>query len=871
MAILSSLLLLFPTVLPTAQDAPSETWVPEDFHSRFDETLNGHFIGEAYWGNRLQDWRIRDGWVECTAKAPRLSMRTLHLLSHTIEDNPGGFEMRVHLEALPTPNPLNESSAAGFLVGVGGGEMDWRAASIVQGWAGNGGGIFAAVSSDGRCYILDHTRADAVPIRQVGDSSRDLPSGGVILELEATEVGQEINLRVRTLDPETGTELHSAVGTYPPNRVLGNVALVSHPGAKEEGRSHGRFRFREWQLSGTRVTPHEGRSFGPVASSQYTLSRNTLKLTAQFLPLAQRDPVARFEVRDGASWREVARAPVLAPSYTAQFRVVDWDDTRAHATRVALDLQHVDGSTSPHTWDVTIRKDPRDKQQIHVAGFTGNHNNSHNIGGGWGGAPGADKNDWVGGMWFSHADLTANVAKVRPDLLFFSGDQIYEGKSPTFADRQNIELDYLYKWLMWCWAWRDLTKSIPAVTMPDDHDVYQGNVWGEGGRKAPRDVAGGYVHSADFVRMVEATQTSHLPDSPDPAPVDQGIGVYFTDLVWGRISFAVLEDRKFKSGCKRDDMPPTGTNRFDHVLDDAVDVAGLDIEGLTLLGPRQLAFLDEWARDWRGADMKAALSQTTFAGLATHHGAGMTRLRADLDSNGWPQTGRRLAVDALRKAFAFHLCGDQHLATFVHHGIDQHRDANWSFCVPSVANFYPRKWDPLAEGANRSPNAPTWTGDHLDGFGHPVSIFAATNPGEPSGHEPADLHDKMAGFGLIVFDKEKRTIRAECWPRYADPWEDEQYAGWPRTISQTSNYGRTPVAWLPQLVFVDAQDPIVRVLTPSNELVYAIRAKGSEFQPWTFAPGMYRIELSRDGETWLDYGPLEARAKEETVPVEISL
>ena len=35
--------------------------------------------------------------------------------------------------------------------------------------------------------------------------------------------------------------------------------------------------------------------------------------------------------------------------------------------------------------------------------------------------------------------------------------------------------------------------------------------------------------------MVERTQTAHLPDPVDPTPVDQGIGVYFTELVWGRV------------------------------------------------------------------------------------------------------------------------------------------------------------------------------------------------------------------------------------------------------------------------------------------------------------------------------------------------
>lgn len=836
------------------------------FRSAFESTLDGMFVGPEYWANRLHDWRVEDGFAECTAAAPRLSMRTLHLLSHRIEETRGDFEMSVELAPLPAPQPLAGSACAGFLIGVGESRMDWRAASIVQGWAGRGGGLVCGVRPDGTLFFRDHTRPDAPAVAEVPGPE---PGAGLELFLIGTEEEGEVVLRLTSRSASSSVTTETRVSAA---RVIGNVALVSHPGDKEEGRSHGRFRFRHWTLSGRRVRAHEDRRFGPIASTQYTLSRGTLKLTAQLLPMSQRDPVARLEVRRGERWYGVARATVEAPDFTARFRVADWDDGRAHRARVVFDLERRDGTAEEHAFECVIRKDPRDKPRINVAGFTGNHNNSHDIGGGWGGTAGAEKNDWVNGMWFPHADLTEHVARTRPDLLFFSGDQVYEGKSPTFADRQNLEADYLYKWLLWCWAWRDLTRSIPCVVMPDDHDMYQGNVWGEGGRAAERDVEGGYVHPAAFVRMVETTQTSHLPDPPDPAPVEQGIGVYFTELCWGRISFAILEDRKFKSGCKREELPPTGTNRFDHVLDADVDVAALDLEGLTLLGPRQLAFLEEWALDWRGADMKAALSQTTFAGLATHHGAGMTRLRADLDSNGWPQSGRRRAVDALRKAFAFHLCGDQHLATLVHHGIDEHRDANWSFCVPSVANFYPRKWWPEAEGENRETGAPAWTGDHRDGFGHPVTVFAATNPGEPSGHEPADLHDKMAGFGVVVFDKAARTIRAECWPRHADPWSDAQYPGWPRTIDQTSNYGRRPVAFLPVLEFVDCDDPIVRVKTAEGELVYALRVRGDTFQPWVFdAAQRHVVEASRDGEEWLPYGPLEARARPDTTRVELAL
>ncbi len=129
-----------------------------------------------------------------------------------------------------------------------------------------------------------------------------------------------------------------------------------------------------------------------------------------------------------------------------------------------------------------------------------------------------------------------------------------KGPARPRADFERPYLDYLYKWYLWYWAYRDLTAEIPAVTIPDDHDVFHGNVWGAGGRATPPGLtgaaaqdAGGYKLPAAWVNMVQRTQTSHLPRRTIPATVDQGIGVYYTDLLYGGVSFAVIEDRKFKS------------------------------------------------------------------------------------------------------------------------------------------------------------------------------------------------------------------------------------------------------------------------------------------------------------------------------------
>jgi alkaline phosphatase D len=154
-----------------------------------------------------------------------------------------------------------------------------------------------------------------------------------------------------------------------------------------------------------------------------------------------------------------------------------------------------------------------------------------------------------------------------------------------------------------------------------------------------------------------------------------------------------------------------------------------DVTGAVLLGKRQLDFLNHWATDWSDqAWMKVVLSQTLFANVATLPGGAnsdaiVPSLRyfgpgeypendhpvADGDSNGWPQTGRNLALKAMRKGFAFHIAGDQHLGSTIQYGIDQWGDAGYALCVPSVANTWPRRWYPKEPGQNTKPGAPKYT------------------------------------------------------------------------------------------------------------------------------------------------------------------
>ncbi len=576
-----------------------------------------------------------------------------------------------------------------------------------------------------------------------------------------------------------------------------------------------------------------------ICFALYTVHDGVMKMTAQLYPLQEGEArVARLEIRKDGSWQQIAESPVVERGWTAHFRVEKWDATKDIEYR----LRHGEAAT----YGGVIRKDPVDKDVIVVAAFTGN-----SIYPGHGGD-------------IPKTDIIGSLKKVQPDLLFFSGDQVYDHNQ-----------HYAY-WLRFGRDFGEIIRNTPTVAIPDDHDVGHPNLWGQGGKKSLRANGddGGYFKPVEYVQEVERAQTSHLPDPFDPTPVEQGIGVYYTDLTVGRVSFAILEDRKFKTG-PDSVLPPDNwrTKRPDHIATPDYDPAALDVPEAELLGERQIKFLRQWAADWRGCDMKAVLSQTIFAGGAHLHGQRNNRLYVDLDSNGWPQAGRNEALIEMRKAFALHIAGDQHLGTIIHHGVNDWNDSCYSFCVPSIANLYLRWWAPLEPGRNREPGMPEDLGEFKDGFGNKITMLAVANPNPEENHDR--LTTRAAGFGLVKFDKKTRQITMECWPRNTDITapEAKPYPGWPRTIHQLDNYARKPVGYLPALRVTGTANPVVQVLDEATgEIVYTLRIRGTEFRPMVFQMGRYTIRVGEpDTDRFRTIRNVESLGLQESRTLEVSL
>ena len=219
------------------------------------------------------------------------------------------------------------------------------------------------------------------------------------------------------------------------------------------------------------------------------------------------------------------------------------------------------------------------------------------------------------------------------------------------------------------------------------------------------------------------------------------------------------------------------------------------------------------------------------------------------------------------------LCGDQHLGTVIHHGIDQWNDAGYSLCVPSIANLYLRWWAPLEPGKNRAPGMPEHCGEFLDGFGNKITMVACANP------TPEENHDKLttraAGFGVARFNRNTRNVTLECWPRNADVSDPKtkQYAGWPVTFDHEDNYGRNAVAYLPTIQVAGMTNPVVQVIDEAGgEIVYTLRIRGATCRPKVFKKGTYTLKVGEQGtDKWKTLTGIEALRPDDRKTINVNL
>ncbi len=124
------------------------------FESNWSKNAQRHWIGPEYWSNRLEDWQINNGRLECING--ELQLRTVHLLTRELSDRTGTLEMEVTTGVLSDEMHVDEDTWTGFMVGAGSNDLDYKARALIHVSSGEGGGLIAALNGRGKIIFLDN-------------------------------------------------------------------------------------------------------------------------------------------------------------------------------------------------------------------------------------------------------------------------------------------------------------------------------------------------------------------------------------------------------------------------------------------------------------------------------------------------------------------------------------------------------------------------------------------------------------------------------------------------------------------------------------------------------------------------------------------
>jgi hypothetical protein len=603
------------------------------------------------------------------------------------------------------------------------GSPPWSRGHVVKRMIANGP-WWLDVAKAGK-YRVSLSRWPAYVNRPIESQAASIQIGGQTLSMDIKRPNQSITADFEVELPAGPTELKTILTT--PN-----------------GKLHGAYFATIRRIE--RSEPDQA----SLLWTQYCLAGETLKLSAHTDadPLRPTKSSAALYLRTDSDWRKAAEVMVNPLTAMAGFRVEGWDATIATDYRVVCGESELSG---------TIRAEPKRSGTLKLMAVA-----------------------CVNDKYFPYAHAVSQMLAQDPDIVFFAGDQIYESnagggiiEAHTESDVPAAMANYLAKWRMFGLTFRELLKDRPSIMITDDHDVYANDLWGDGGRRMTGNrTSGGYPMHPQWVNAAEAVQTWHLPDPVDAGPWGDGINAYFTSLDYGGVSFAILEDRKFKSPPSQvlaKAVPDPRTNKpnrtLEVIMDPAFDARKLDRADLHLLGEAQEAFVTKWAlRVANERKLSAVLSQSPLVNIGNYDVT-----YGDMDANGWPQSARNRALQAIAPAHAVIVSGDIHFGTLHQHGIKKWGDGPWGFSLPAFASNQNRSWRPSVPAQGREIAAVVGSGNHHDRFGNKLTVA-----GTAHGYN---------GYGMVLFDKTKRKITLQLHTMNQDRVpSNESVPGWPLTI-----------------------------------------------------------------------------------------
>ena len=730
------------------------------------------WLGYSFWCNSYLDWKVENNRV--IAFPFHRHKRTAHYSAQQIKRKSGLLKISVTTGFSKSRN----SGHLGLLIGAGSNQINEKTNLLIHNNIPNSNTHLFAINKKGVISLSDYGADTSIYSHQL-DSFIFSDSSSVNMEISYKSLADStfIYFQIRNTSTKIFNDTILLKSTSIP---LGSIALFYS--CKKAFKSFGWF--DDLRIEGNVLEKAE--TTGPLLSSFHTITDKKILLTVQLQP---------FEVSKTDEF-ELYFNSIKIKNFRVHYRY----DKLTHQIRFKTSTKNLPGKVNytikysgkqtdrPFYINGTINTLLPNKEMSIMAlncnGFPFMHEGKY------------DYNS----LWYPYEQIEKGYHKFTPNLVIFLGDQFYESRpSAPIIKEPFCYLDYLYKWNLYCLQFRNITANTPTIILTDDHDVYQGNLWGNGGVPAKttekdsldkyyqgnydtwQQDNGGYFMPKNFVNMAIRSQTSHLPKPYKRRT--KGLSNYYTSYQFGDFDFAILEDKKYKSA-------PVNIQHqiFNGIpLNNSLTNQELDNDNFKLLGKKQLKFLKKFVTK-ESDNLKIVLTQSAYASLTTINKesdplkdlpsnlSGEHKLNRDMDTNGWPKTGRDKAMNIIGTEPVLFLCGDQHMGSVVEL-FDTLNNGTHFFTIPSISNTWQRTWLPSDSTYSNSP-----FGIHYDGFGNKMNVIAVANPTNEI-HYPQKLNKKSPGFGIIILNSIDKTAILHAYPLYFNEFNTIlEYNGWPINI-----------------------------------------------------------------------------------------
>jgi len=542
------------------------------FISKLSKDIKRTWINENFWANRLQDWQLNNGRIECiNAEFP---LRTVHILPYTISRDSGQIHIEIELGTLQQNDSLEVTDFAGVLIGVGSMDDNFKKRAIISGQNKKNNGIIVAINGKGKIiYMNNDNKTELLNLAAAEEiGNPQLSKNGLLVYIDIFPEANKYSINTSIIDKKNEKIIsYAKIINLEKNIIQGNIALIAN-GAKDNNK--GSFWFKNLVLKGNKLIYNKNNTIGPIIGTVYSVFENKLKLTAQFMPISKTDnKLVILEMSDykKENWKEYSKVQIDTLSYTAKFETQIPNSNAIYNYRIVYNQKDANGKSKKIEFLGIISNNKNQQNIIKLAIFKNNSflNNSINL----------ENFD----ITLPNEKFTTAIKKSNPDLLLFMGNQINtNNQEPAdFSNFKNLRLDYLNKWYLWYLAYGEFTSNNPSMILPSNNDFCVHDTIDDvkielSKRLNKKDLS-------NFIKLVNTTQFTE----EDHQAKD------FESFNFGNISFALINN-KLEAKNEADQLQPIF--QINENLIDSFEI-------------RKLDFLTNWSTDWTSADMKAIITQ----------------------------------------------------------------------------------------------------------------------------------------------------------------------------------------------------------------------------------------------------------------------